>query len=112
MVAEGCQFDTGWCALIWLTGKAAMSYYPDIETLEGIHGHQGMTKVVFIDDESSNFVIKREDRPGNRCELTVGGEKLDGWRSSAVYCEHANECPQVCPCDVLCYCKGHTCKAR
>jgi len=57
-VAEGCQFDTGWCALVWLTGKAAMSYYPDIETLDNIHGHQGMTQIVWIDDESSNFVVK------------------------------------------------------
>lgn len=81
MVAEGCQFDTGWCALIWLTGKAAMSYYPDIETLEGIHGHQGMTKIVWVDDESSNIVIKREDRPGNRCEVAVKGKKLDGRRA-------------------------------
>lgn len=57
-VAEGCQFDTGWCALVWLTGKAAMSFYPDIETLDNIHGHQGMTKIVWIDDESSNVVIE------------------------------------------------------
>ena len=74
-VAEGCQFDTGWCALIWLTGKAAMSYYPDIETLDNIHGHQGMTKVIWVDDESSNFVIKREQQggpQGNRSEITAG----------------------------------------
>lgn len=24
-------------------------------------------------------------------------------------CEHANECPMVCPCDDECYCKSHTC---
>jgi hypothetical protein len=29
---------------------------------------------------------------------------------SAVYCEHANEVPQVCPCLPDCYCKSHTCK--
>lgn len=56
-VAEGCQFDTGWCSLVWLTGKSAMSYYPDIETLDMIHGHGGMTQVVWIDDESSNVVV-------------------------------------------------------
>jgi hypothetical protein len=59
-VAEGCQFDTGWCALVWLTGKAAMSYYPDVETLVAIHGHDGATQVAWIDDESSNVVVKRE----------------------------------------------------
>lgn len=58
-VAEGCQFDTKWCALVWLSGKAAMAYYPDIETLESIHGHEGSTKIVWVDDESSNVVINR-----------------------------------------------------
>jgi hypothetical protein len=58
-VAEGCQFDTGWCALVWLTEKSSMSYYQNIETLESIHGHQGMTKIMWVDDESSNVVIVR-----------------------------------------------------
>lgn len=62
-VAEGCQFDTGWCALVWLTGKTAMSYYPDIETLETIHGHGGMTSVMWIDDESYNVLENRLERP-------------------------------------------------
>jgi hypothetical protein len=58
-VAEGCQFDTGWCALVWLTSSSSMSYYPSIEVLESIHGHQGMTYVVWVDDESSNYVVQR-----------------------------------------------------
>lgn len=58
-VAEGCQFDTGWCALVWLTAKSSMSYYPDIVAVETIHGHEGRTKVVWVDDESSNVVIQR-----------------------------------------------------
>jgi hypothetical protein len=58
-VAEGCEFDTKWCALVWLTGEDTMSFYESIESLEGIHGHQGMTKVIWIDDESSNVVITR-----------------------------------------------------
>lgn len=86
-VAEGCQFDTGWCALVWLTGKAAMSYYPDIETLDNIHGHQGMTQIVWIDDESSNFIVEREQQGGplgNRSVVTIKGEKLDGRRFQVV----------------------------
>lgn len=58
-IAEGCQFDTGWCALVWLSDKAAMSFYPTISTLTDIHGHEGATKVVWVDDESSNFVVKK-----------------------------------------------------
>ena len=118
-VAEGCEFDTKWCALVWLMGKAAMSFYPDIETLENIHGHQGMTQVVWVDDESSNVTIMREQQGGpgaNRSQVTVGGVVLDGRRrprrDSPIYCEHANECPSRCPCDNDCYCKDHTCKGR
>ena len=30
-----------------------------------------------------------------------------------MFCEHANEVPQVCPCTGPdCYCKTHTCKDR
>ena len=29
---------------------------------------------------------------------------------SALYCEHANEMPQVCPCPPDCYCKEHSCR--
>lgn len=82
-VAEGCQFDTGWCALVWLTGKAAMSFYPDIETLEGIHGHQGMTQIVWVDDESSNFIVEREQQggpQGNRAQVIDRSVFLDGRR--------------------------------
>ncbi len=32
--------------------------------------------------------------------------------SDAVFCEHANENPQLCRCQENCYCKAHTCKGR
>ncbi len=60
-VAEGCQFDTGWCALIWLSDNDhfAMAYYPTIKAIEDIHGHNGATQIIWVDDESSNVIIKR-----------------------------------------------------
>jgi len=58
-VAEGCEFDNKWCALVWMSDRQALSYYPDINTLELIHGHSGMTTVVWIDDESSNVVLQQ-----------------------------------------------------
>ena len=73
IVAEGCQFDTRWCSLTWLTGKGAMSWYVNIKTLEQIHGHGGATKIVWIDDVSSNFVVKREQGQGrNRSKVKRG----------------------------------------
>lgn len=73
IVAEGCQFDTRWCSLTWLTGKGAMSWYVNIKTLEKIHGHGGATRIVWVDDQSSNFVVKREQSPGrNRSKVKRG----------------------------------------
>lgn len=33
------------------------------------------------------------------------------WSTSPLYCEHANEAPNICPCTPFCYCRlpGHTC---
>lgn len=31
---------------------------------------------------------------------------------SPILCEHANECPSVCPCEPPCYCHGNACKTR
>lgn len=67
------------------------------------------------------------------CEIGLGlrakacGQPPEGWTctresghegpcaalriyKSAILCEHANEMPNVCPCDADCYCKAHSCK--
>lgn len=49
-VAEGVVFSNGWCALTWMTENTSVAFYPSIETLEAIHGHQGRTRVVYEDD--------------------------------------------------------------
>ena len=94
-VAEGCQFDNGWCALTWLTNEkpedVVVSWYCNVRRVEEVHGHGGATQVVFVDHGSSNVVIRNEHT------------------DSPLYCVHANEVPQECPCLPDCYCKGHTC---
>jgi hypothetical protein len=50
VVAQGVQFDTGKAAITWLTRYSSVAVYDDMETLEAIHGHNGKTKVVFIDE--------------------------------------------------------------
>jgi len=61
-VAEGCQHDTNWCSLVWLghrdEGGDVMAFYKNIERIIEIHGHGGMTQVVWIDDESCNVVVE------------------------------------------------------
>ncbi len=45
-VAEGVIFTNGWCALHWLTKHTSVAFYPSIEELNAIHGHDGKTKIV------------------------------------------------------------------
>jgi hypothetical protein len=44
-VAQGVEFDDGVCAMHWLTQYRSTAIYPDVETLEVIHGHEGMTRI-------------------------------------------------------------------
>jgi len=50
IVAEGTEFSNGKCALSWLTKVSSIAVYNNIKELEEIHGHEGKTKVEWIDD--------------------------------------------------------------
>jgi hypothetical protein len=45
-VAEGVIFSNGWVALLWLSETPSMGFYPSIDAVEAIHGHQGKTRIV------------------------------------------------------------------
>jgi hypothetical protein len=47
-VAQGVIFDTGWCALTWLTKHTSCAFYISIDEVIKIHGHDGKTKIVII----------------------------------------------------------------
>lgn len=46
-VAEGVVFSNGWCAMTWLTDHTSVVFYPSIDDVYFIHGHNGKTKVVY-----------------------------------------------------------------
>lgn len=48
-VAEGVIFSTGWVALTWLTEVNSLVFYPSMTNVEHIHGHGGLTEIVFED---------------------------------------------------------------
>jgi hypothetical protein len=48
-VAEGIEFSNGWCAMSWLTAMHSVAVYLNIKQLEAIHGHNGRTRVVFVE---------------------------------------------------------------
>lgn len=49
IVAEGVEFTNGWCTIVWLTEVNSMGFYPSIKNVELIHGHEGATKVSWLD---------------------------------------------------------------
>lgn len=49
-VAEGIVFSDGVCVLRWLRAGGSTAVYDTLAHLEAIHGHQGGTRVVWIDE--------------------------------------------------------------
>lgn len=52
VVAEGCEFSNGMCAVTWMTPYRCVSIWTSIKELEAVHGHGGDTKIVWLDDEA------------------------------------------------------------
>jgi hypothetical protein len=61
VVAEGVVFSNGKVALEWLSNHSSTNLYDSIADVEFIHGHQGMTQIVFDDPDDSGSVTKREE---------------------------------------------------
>lgn len=53
IVAEGILFSNGKVALEWLSSHASTAIYDSMTDVELIHGHEGMTKIVFDDEEET-----------------------------------------------------------
>jgi hypothetical protein len=49
-VAEGAVFSNGWVVLVWPTGTPSLNFYESIEAVEAVHGHGGLTRIVFDED--------------------------------------------------------------
>jgi hypothetical protein len=46
-VAEGAVFSNGWVVLVWPTGTPSLNFYESIEAVNAVHGHGGLTRIVF-----------------------------------------------------------------
>lgn len=51
VVAQGIRFDDDSCALRWLSQHASTAIYESTADIELIHGHGGLTLLVWIDAE-------------------------------------------------------------
>lgn len=48
-VAWGCMFPNGKCVLSWRSYYSAIGVYDNIQQLNIIHGHSGVTEIVWLD---------------------------------------------------------------
>ena len=48
-VAEGVQFGDGQTVLKWLSHVTSLAIYSSVEDLVAIHGHSGLTELVWED---------------------------------------------------------------
>lgn len=60
IVAEGFEASDGRCAMFWrpLAGsgfKGSSAQYEDIHEIRAIHGHQGLTRVVYVDEITNAY---------------------------------------------------------
>lgn len=53
-VVEGVMYSDGRCAYRWMTDHRTDQSADDVETLEKVHGHNGRTRIVFLDDPDGN----------------------------------------------------------
>jgi hypothetical protein len=58
VVAEGIEWDDGKVCLRWRGKHRSMVLWDDIASVEVIHGHDGRTRVVWVDGEE---VVDRVD---------------------------------------------------
>lgn len=75
VVAQGIQFDDGTCAMRWLSQHRSTAMYESSRDIELIHGHGGLTRLVWLDPPPS---ISVEYRPaGNDEHLRALGRRQD-----------------------------------
>lgn len=49
VVAEGVEFTNRECVIHWLAKRSSMGIYVTIDDVVAVHGHDGKTRVVFVD---------------------------------------------------------------
>lgn len=49
IVAEGVEFSNGSCVMHWLSKLGSIAIYDKAADIEIIHGHEGRTKVVYVE---------------------------------------------------------------
>lgn len=51
LIAEGTKFSSGKCVISWTSDVHSVEVYDSIDEIVRIHGHEGKTRIVWIDKE-------------------------------------------------------------
>ena len=74
VIAEGCRFSDGWCAMRWVNEPRTTTLFPSLEVVEKIHGHGGKTRIVWTGDPTGRGIT---DCSQDHCEnvpfASIGG---------------------------------------
>lgn len=65
IVAEGVIFSNGKVAVEWLSNHASTNLYDSLSDVETIHGHQGMTEIIFEDPDVPDTEAKKKEKNDN-----------------------------------------------
>lgn len=65
VVAEGIIFDSGLCAMTWLSKYATVTVFDSVTTVHDLHGHEGKTEVV----------IEKQDERFEECQTKARATK-------------------------------------
>ena len=86
VIAEGCTFSDGWCAMRWVKEPRTSTLFPSVAVVEKIHGHGGKTKIVWTGDPTGRGVA---DCSQDQCEgvpfASVGGSNHDDQMRAPAY---------------------------
>lgn len=53
VVGEGTEFSDGTAVVRWLSNVASTNVYDNVKAVEQVHGHNGATKLTWVDEESA-----------------------------------------------------------
>jgi hypothetical protein len=88
VVAEGVEFTDGNCAMRWLTATASTAFYASAEDVVTIHGHEGRTRLVWLDEvPRAGFGVEPLKRPqveGRTANVTAGRARALGRRAEII----------------------------
>ncbi len=77
VIAEGVIFSNWHCHISWLTKHTSQGIYPNPDEMMNIHGHDGKTILVFVDDVPCNPNVitlpdKPPKKPANKPDYGIG----------------------------------------